>query len=271
MKRFEGKNAIVTGGGSGIGRAISLRLASEGAALAIHDVSAENAAATVSEIVNMGGIARSYLVDSANDMEVEKAVVATISDMGSVQVLICNAGVNLYKEVFDFTKEEWDRIIAVNLTGPWNYCRHVGKQMAKDGGGSIVIISSTGAFRASYLRAPYMASKGGAHNLTKALALDFAKFNIRVNDVAPGFTETSMTRPRPGHASESMVASITPLRRKGKPEEQAAAVAFLASDDASYMTGATIIVDGGMTVGTTVGLPIHMEPDIGAELSWLKR
>jgi NAD(P)-dependent dehydrogenase (short-subunit alcohol dehydrogenase family) len=272
MTRFEQKTAIVTGGGSGIGRAISQRLASEGAHVAIHDVNFDDAVATANEINEKGGKAKAYRVDISKVDEVKKALADTLKEFGQINVLVCNAGVNRYKEVFEFTDEDWDWMIGVNLTGTWNYCRYLGEEMAKNGGGAIVIISSNGAVTTSYMRAPYMASKGGVHNLTKALAMDFGKYNIRVNDVAPGCTKTNMTKPdtpRPGYASASMVAMLTALHRYGKPEEVAAAVAFLASDDASYITGSTLVVDGGFAAGTPLGLPVRPIPEEGFEVPWL--
>jgi NAD(P)-dependent dehydrogenase (short-subunit alcohol dehydrogenase family) len=186
--------------------------------------------------------------------------------------LVCNAGINSYKDVFDFTDDEYERIVNVNLNGTWYYCRHVGEAMAKSGGGAIVNVTSNGAFVSSYMRAPYMASKGGSHMLTRALAQDLAKYNIRVNDVAPGTIETGMTRPserRPGYSSPPVVAMLTALHRYGKPEELAAGVAFMASDEASYIVGATLTIDGGFAAGTPLGLNVLPVPDDGFDVPWL--
>ena len=270
--RFAEKNAVVTGGGHGIGRAIALRLAAEGAHVAIHDRNLDDATGVANEITEAGGQARAYAVDVSSSAEVRKAIERTVEDVGPIAVLVCNAGVNRYKNVFEYTDEEWDWIIGVNLTGTWNYCRYLGEHMARSGGGAIVNVSSNGAFTTAHMRAPYMASKGGAHSLTKALALDLAEYGIRVNDVAPGNTETGMTQPdnpRPGYASQEVVAMLTAMHRYGKPEEIAAAVAFLASDEASFITGTSIIVDGGYSAGTPLGLPIRPEAEDGANLPWL--
>lgn len=264
----------MTGGGHGIGGAISKRFATEGAVVAVHDLNLENAQSVVDEIEQSGGRAKAYAVDVASSSDVRLCVEKTISELGQIDVLVCNAGVNKYKSVFEYTDEEWDWIISVNLTGTWNYCRYLGEHMAEKGGGAIVNVSSNGAFTTAHMRAPYMASKGGAHSLTKALALDFADYGIRVNDVAPGNTDTGMTRPdspRPGYASKEIVGMLTAMHRYGKPEEIAAAVAFLASDDASFITGSTIIVDGGYSAGTPLGLPIRPEPEDGYTLPWLDK
>lgn len=270
--RFSGKTAIITGGGHGIGRAVALRLAGEGAVIAIHDTNTDQAADVAKEIKDRGGLALVEHVDVSDPSEVRDALGATIEQAGNVGVLVCNAGINDYRGVFDYEDEDWQRILGVNLTGVWNYCRYVGEHMAQHGGGAIVNISSTGAHTAAYMRAPYMASKGGVRALTRALALDLADQGIRVNDVAPGNTETGMTRPdlkRPGYASRAMVALTHPLHRYGQPEEIAAAVAFLASDEASFITGASLLVDGGYTAGTPLGLPIQPIPEDDAVLSWL--
>ncbi|WP_437773448.1 SDR family NAD(P)-dependent oxidoreductase [Arthrobacter sp. KNU40] len=271
--RFNEKNAVVTGGGHGIGRAIALQLASEGARVAIHDKNIENAQAVVQEIQKAGGEAQAYGVDVSSSSDVRRVIAETLSDFKQVHVLVCNAGVNTYKNVFEYSDDEWDTLIGVNLTGTWNYCRYLGEHMASTGGGAIVNVSSNGAFTTAHMRAPYMASKGGVHSLTKALALDMADYGIRVNDVAPGNTDTGMTRPdtpRPGYASKSMVAMLTAMHRYGRPEEIAAAVSFLASDEASFVTGASIVVDGGYSAGTPLGLPIRPVAEEGYDVPWLE-
>lgn len=272
--RFEGKKALVTGAGHGIGRGIALRLASEGARVALHDRNLDNARAVAEEIRAAGGAADAYEVDVADPADVRRAIAETVSDMGDIQVLVNNAGVNSYKGVFEFTDDDWDWIVGVNLKGTWNYCRYLGQHMAEANGGAIVNVSSNGYLASAYMRAPYMASKGGVRALTMALALDLADYGIRVNDVAPGTTETGMTRPanpRPGYAAPSMVALLTPQHRYGTPAEIAAVVAFLASDDASFVTGASYVVDGGYSAGVPLGLPITPVANEGHDLPWLPR
>ena len=270
--RFTGKTAIVTGGGFGIGRAICQRLALEGAKVAVHDMNLERAQETVALIEKAGGTAKAYPVDVTDREQVKAVIDQTVADFGIPNVLVCNAGINSYKDVFDFSDDEYERIINVNLNGTWYYCRHAGELMAKNGGGAIVNVTSNGAMVSSYMRAPYMASKGGSHVLTRALAQDLMKYNIRVNDVAPGTIETGMTRPdeaRPGASSRPVVGMLTAAHRYGKPEELAAGVAFLASDEASYIIGATLTIDGGFAAGTPLGSGVLPIPDGTVELPWL--
>lgn len=272
LRRFDGKVLLLTGGGTGIGRGIALRMAQEGAVVAIHDTNMEAARKTADDIQSMGEIAHVYQCDVSNVQQVRAAIDATLCDFGKIDLLVCNAGINKYKELFDFTDEDWAQIIGVNLTGVWNYCRYVSEKMADNGGGSIVNISSIGSMSASYMRVPYMSSKGGVKMLTQALAQDLGKYNIRVNAVAPGCVETEMTRPdedRPGVSSRDMIVALTALHRYGKPEDIAAATAFLLSGDAAYITGTTLIVDGGMNAGNTIGLPIRQVPKPGYNVPWL--
>jgi 3-oxoacyl-[acyl-carrier protein] reductase len=270
--RFEGKVVVVTGAGSGIGRAMACRFADEGADIAIHDVVEEGAIATAKMVADRTQTARVYRVDTSRSAECRKALAETVKDFGGIDVIVNNAGINIYKRAFDFTDEDWDRIIGVNLTGPWNYCRYGGPYLSERGGGSIVNVSSIAAVSASYYRAPYMASKGGVGMLTKALALDLAELNIRVNAVAPGSVKTGMSRPeekRFGVSTDAMVKAITPLRRWAEPTDIANAALFLASEEARHVTGATIYVDGGILAGNQIGVPWRPIAEPGADLPWL--
>lgn len=269
LRRFENKTVIVTGSGSGIGRGMAIRLAEEGAYVAVHDYNAEGAAETVRMIEEASGKAKAYKVDVSSWDEVKKVVDETLKDLGRIDYLCCNA------DIFDMTNDDWQRVTGVNLDGVWNYCRIVSEIMAKAGGGAIVNTSSIGSISASYMRIPYMASKGGVKMMTQAMAQDLGKYNIRINAVAPGCIETEMTRPdedRPGVSSRDMICTLTAVHRYGKPEDIAAATAFLLSDDAAYITGTTLVVDGGMTAGNTIGLPLRFIPKDGYEdeAYWLK-
>ncbi len=273
LRRFEGKKFLLTGGGTGIGRGIAIRMASEGADVAIHDFNKEAAEATAKMIRDKGGKAWVYQVDVSKVDDVRKAIDATMDYFGGrIDYLAANAGIGYFKKILDFTQEDWERIIGVNLTGVWNYDRYVGEIMAKQGGGAIVNTSSVGSFTASHMRAIYMASKGGVKMLTQALAQDFGEFNVRVNAVAPGVIESELTRPdedRPGVFSKDLMYSISALHRMGHAEDIAAGVAFLLSSDASFITGTTLVIDGGMTAGNMVGLPLRYMPKPGYEVPYL--
>jgi len=274
--RLAGKAALITGAGAGIGRAIACRFAEEGADIAIHDRSIADAQQTAEMIRKLGRRAETYQVDVARADQVRSVIAKTIADFGRVHILVNDAGLNIYRPLFDFTDEDWDRIIGVNLTGTWNYCRYLGKHMVERGGGAIVNIASLAAVLASYCRAPYCASKGGVEMLTKALALDLAEQNVRVNAVAPGSIKTPMSRPwerRFASSTESMVLALSPMRRWGKPEEIANAVLFLASDEASYVTGEMLMADGGQSAGNQIGVRWRPVPDgeDGIPVPWLSR
>lgn len=272
LNRFEGKVMLLTGGGSGIGRGIALRMASEGAEVAIHDADPVGAQETADMIAAAGGTAKVYKVDVSKVDEVKEAIAKTIEDFGTIDLMASNAGINRYKEVFEFTDEDWNEIIAVNLTGVWNYCRYVSEYMAKNGGGAITVTSSIGSFQSSYMRIPYMTSKGGVKMLMQSMAQDLGQYNVRINAVAPGCVETGMTRPdedRPGVSQRCNVVAMTAMHRYGKPEDVAAAVAFLLSKDADYITGSTLVVDGGWTAGNPNGLPIRVVPKPGCDVPWL--
>jgi len=266
--RFAGKTALVTGAGSGIGAAIARAFAAEGATVAIHDVDGAAGESTAAAIRAAGGRAEVFSVDVADGSAVRAAVQATVDTLGALDVLINNAGVNVVKRPFDFDDDEWNRIISVNLTGVWNYCRWAGPRLVKRPGSSIVNIASVAATSASYWRAPYMASKGGVGMLTKALALDLAESGVRVNAVGPGNVETPMSKPRVkrfGGLTVEMNNALVPMRRFARPGEIADAVLFLASDEASFITGQILMVDGGLSAGTQIGAEWRPAPMADAE------
>ena len=258
--RLREKVAIVTGAGSGIGRATAVRLAEEGADVAISEIDREGAEQTAESIRELGRRALVTQTDVSRSEAVQAAIAKTLDTFGRIDIVVNNAGINLYKFPNEFTDEDWHRVIGVNLNGVWFNCRYVLDHFLARGQGNIVNIASIGAFQASHLREPYMASKGGVVALTRTLAIDLADRNIRVNAVAPGMTETEMTSWRVGGDQYALGQYLAPMGRWGRPREVADAVLFLASDESSYITGHVLCVDGGMIAGNRIGRPFPTPP-----------
>jgi 2-hydroxycyclohexanecarboxyl-CoA dehydrogenase len=245
--RLEGRTALVTGGAGGIGAATCLRLAAEGARVAVADLSAERVNDLAAEIDGLG-----VELDVRSTDSVAAAVGAVESALGPVEILVNNAGI---AEDDFFTKTDealWDRVIAVNLRGVLAVTHGVLQGMHERGGGSIVNVASEAGRVGSQMSTVYSATKAGVIGFTKALAKESARFHVRVNAVAPGPIDTPMLQVAPNHLGplgerfvRGMVAA-TAMRRPGKPEEVAATIAYLASDDASFVTGETIGVSGGL-------------------------
>jgi NAD(P)-dependent dehydrogenase (short-subunit alcohol dehydrogenase family) len=250
--RLTGRRAVVTGGAAGIGRAIAEDLVREGASVVLHDADGDGVAHAAEEIRRKGGDVTGVLVD-VTDRPAVRAAIAEADATAPVDILVNNAGINVIKRPADYTDDDWDRVLAVNLTGTWTYCQALGTRMAERGRGSIVNVASVASVMAHYQRAPYHASKAGVHLLTKSLAQDLGEFGVRVNAVGPGSVEATDMQQVPGHLRADAAVAITALRRRGKPAEIAAAVSFLVSDDASFITGHLLMVDGGMSIGTQIG------------------
>lgn len=253
MRGLKGKVAAVTGSGSGIGQAAAERLGEEGCKVAVLDVNEAAARITVEHIEAAGGEAIAIRTDVSSEAEVEAAFAEIVRRFGQLDILVSNAGIfsgARDNKVDGLTKEVWDEIVGVNLTGMYLACKHgVRTIKATAGKGAVVLTGSpTGMSGCTPANIAYGSSKGGVHGLSRVMAVDHAPEGIRVNVVVPGFTLTPIVRELVADPKvyEWQIQNI-PLKRGAEPHEIAGAVAFLASDDASYMTGSFMFVDGGLT------------------------
>lgn len=252
--RIAGKVALVTGGGSGIGRAVAERFAAEGATVVAADIAPGAAAETGELIAAEGGSATGVELDVTSPGAVDSLVARIVADHGHLDVLMNAAGILASGPVGDTPDEVWARVIAVNLTGTFNCCRAAIRVMRVGAGGSIINVSSTtGAFDVGKEIAAYVTSKGGVVMLTRSIAVDHAVDGIRANVIAPGPMATPMLSAVMSEAQMRAFGESLPLGRLGNPSELAAAALFLASDDASFVTGSLLAVDGGQTslIGST--------------------
>lgn len=246
---LEGKVAIVTGGAVGIGRAISLTLAQAGVSIVCNYHSSDTQAKTLQdEIASFGGKCMVMRADVGDFDEAQSLVEFAVQSFGSLDILVNNAGITRDNLIMRMSEDDFDHVIRTNLKGTWNMSKHASKIMAKQRSGSIVNITSVSGLIGAPGQTNYSASKAGVIGLTMALAREYAKRNVRVNAIAPGFIQTAMTE----KLSEEMIQAYLqqiPLGRLGEVSDIADAVLFLASDQSRYMTGQTIHVDGGMVMG----------------------
>jgi 3-oxoacyl-[acyl-carrier protein] reductase len=239
------KTAIVTGGAQGIGRTICERFAKEGAKVAILDIDLEQATALAQKIKDEGGSALALKIDVSNFSEVEDGIKKITAEFSTINILVNNAGITRDNLFIRMSEEEWDKVIQINLKGAFNLCKSVARIMLKQKSGKIINISSVVGMMGNAGQANYSASKAGLIGLTKSLAKELASRSITVNAVAPGYIQTKMTETLSQEAKDSFLSSI-PLKRVGQPEDVANIVTFLASEEANYITGQAIQVDGGL-------------------------
>ena len=252
MNRLAGKCCIVTGAGSGIGRASALRFAEEGAAVLVVGRSADNTEETARLIREAGGKAEGLVADATAEPEVEAMVQRCIASFGGLDVFFANAGTpGTNAGVLEQTVDEWNDVWRVNVISCMLAVKHAGRHMAAQGSGSIILTSSAGSLRANAGAISYSASKAAVNSLAQTAANAFTGQGVRVNALLPGLVETKMTRKVFEYArergKEGRIGHMTPLQRAGRPEEIAAMAAFLASDDSSFVTGQLYAVDGGVS------------------------
>src|SRR5215831_12211815 len=242
--RFEGRVALITGASRGIGEAIARRLASEGARVLAAARSAEGLARVVAAIAESGGKASALVLDLANPASIEEAVRAALAEQ-QIDVLVNNAGVTEDNLILRMSRDAWDRVVTTNLTGVFLLTQAVVKSMVRKRYGRIVNVASVVGLMGNAGQANYAATKAGLIGLTKSVARELASRNVTCNAVAPGFIATAMTEKMTDAAKQGLSTQI-PLERLGAPEDVAAAVAYLASDEASYVTGTVVNVSGGL-------------------------
>ncbi len=247
MGKLDNKNAIVTGSARGIGKAIAVKLAEEGANVVIVDVNYEAACETSEEIKKMGRKSLAMKVDVTKYEEVVEMIEKTKNELGSVDILVNNAGITKDNLILKMTPEDFDLVIDINLKGVFNGIKAVFPVMMKQKSGKIINIASVIGLMGNVGQANYAASKGGVIALTKTAAKELAQRGVCVNAVAPGYIQTPMTDKLPDNVKEEIL-KLVPMRKMGQPEDVAKVVLFLASPDSDYITGQTITVDGGMVM-----------------------
>jgi NAD(P)-dependent dehydrogenase (short-subunit alcohol dehydrogenase family) len=246
MERLEGRVALVTGAASGIGKATAERLAREGAAVLVTDFNDDAGSAVAKSITEAGGRATFVHLDVTSPTDWDAAVAAATGNLGGLDILVNNAGMGDLATIEDTSLEDWERTIAVNQTGVFLGMKTASAALAASGHGSVINVSSIFGTSGGFGTSPaYHAAKGAVRTLTKNVALHWADRGVRVNSVHPGFIDTPILEPIKGTEFEQVMIGLTPMGRLGRPDEIAAGVAYLASDDASFVTGLELYIDGG--------------------------
>ena len=245
--KLKDKIAFVTGGADGIGKATAVKFAAEGATVIIWDLNAEKGAETVKEITENVGKVNFAKVNTSVYAEVEAATKAVVQEFGTLDIIINNAGITRDASIKKMTPELWQQVIDVNLTGVFYCCKCASEVMVEKGYGRIINASSVVALYGNFGQTNYVATKAGLIGMTKTLARELGRKGVTVNAVAPGFIATEMVKKMPPEVLKGMEEKV-PLKRLGQPEEIAAAYLFLASDDAAYINGTVLSVDGGITI-----------------------
>ncbi|TMC73813.1 MAG: SDR family oxidoreductase [Chloroflexi bacterium] len=255
MNRFSEKTVLIVGAAQGMGRACAELFGAEGANLVLFDIEADTLKATAEQLSGKGYPVEASSGDVSRREPVHEAVVRAVDRFGHLDVLVHTAGIVELKPLLEFPEETWRRILDVNLTGVFLTTQEAGRAMAKTGGGSMVVFASTNAFYVEELNVPYSATKGGIVTFVRNAALDLARHKIRINAVDPGiiYTRLSASLIEDPVAGPDYLKRI-PLGRWGSPDDIAKVVLFLASDDAGYITGEDVIVDGGVTLGVSLGI-----------------
>ncbi|PWA11162.1 short-chain dehydrogenase [Pueribacillus theae] len=247
--RLEGKTAIITGGGSGIGRATAILFVKEGAKVMIADINEETGQETVKLIQDNGGVAEFQKVDVTIPEDIERLVKTTVDSFGKLDIMVNNAGIgHAEAKIPDVPVEDWDRVVDVCMKSVFLGMKYAIPEMLENGG-SIINTASVAGIKGQKLQAGYTAAKNGVIAVTKSTALEFGKHNIRVNAIAPGVIDTAIVTEWKKTKKWPVLSTANALRRIGQPDEVANAMLFLASDEASFITGTTLVVDGGTLLG----------------------